>query len=159
MPEFVPFRFDVVLMNPDGNGGGALARGAFSEVTGIEASMTPKTLKEGGRNWGEIQLAGPVTFQPIVLKRGVTEVGDLWAVIEAVGYGAATALRLEGRIDVYSDNRTAESTPALTIRISRAIPTKFKGPDLSSTASGAAIEELHLAHEGLRIQRGAGAGP
>lgn len=157
MAEYVPFRFDVTLINPDGEGGAVLARGAFSEVTGLEASMTVKALKEGGRNWGEVQLAGPVTFQPLVLKRGVTEIGDLWAVIEAVGYGAATALRLEGRIDVYAQDRREGDRPALTFRVSRAMPVKYKGPDLSSTASQVAIEELHLAHEGLRLTHGPGA--
>lgn len=119
--------------------------------------MTVKALKEGGRNWGEVQLAGPVAFQPLVLKRGATEIGDLWAVLEAVGYGANTALRLEGRIDIYPETRKEDSTPILRYRISRALPTKYKGPDLSATASNVAIEELHLAHEGLRVMHAPGA--
>ena len=155
--EFIPFRFEVTLVNPASSGNGVLARAAFTEVSGLEAAMTVKSLKEGGRNWGEVQLAGSVTFQPLVLKRGVTEVGDLWAVLEAVGYGANTALRLEGRIDVYPEDRKEESTPALRYRISRALPTKYKGAELSSTAGNVAIEELHLAHEGLRVQHAPGA--
>jgi phage tail-like protein len=38
------------------------------------------------------------------------------------------------------------------------LPTKFKGPDLSANASQVAIEELHLVHEGLELQRPAPAG-
>ena len=74
--EFIPFRFRVALY--DGEGGRLLCRGAFSEVSGLEATMAPKTLREGGRNWGEVQLAGPTSFAPVILKRGITEVADLW---------------------------------------------------------------------------------
>jgi phage tail-like protein len=41
----------------------------------------------------------------------------------------------------------------MTWRLSNALPVKFKGPDLSATASQVAIEELHLVHEGLELER------
>ena len=36
--------------------------GAFAECTGLEATMEPKTIKEGGRNYGAAQRAGGTTF-------------------------------------------------------------------------------------------------
>jgi phage tail-like protein len=45
------------------------------------------------------------------------------------------------------------SQPLLTWKLQQVLPTKFKGPDLSSTASQVAIEELHLVHEGLELVR------
>ena len=148
--EFIPFRFRVALY--DGEGGRLLCRGAFSEVSGLEATMAPKTLREGGRNWGEVQLAGPTSFAPVILKRGITEVADLWNWFDVSTRQSNHALRLSGTIDVYHPQDP--DTPLLRWRITNALPTRFKGPDLSSTASQVAIEELQLVHEGLELERG-----
>lgn len=148
--EFIPFRFRVALY--DGEGGRLLCRGAFSEVSGLEATMAPKALREGGRNWGEVQLAGPTSFAPVVLKRGITEVADLWNWFDVSTRQSNHALRLSGTIDVYHPQDPDK--PLLRWRITNALPTRFKGPDLSSTASQVAIEELQLVHEGLELERG-----
>ena len=148
--EFIPFRFRVALY--DGEGGRLLCRGAFSEVSGLEATMAPKTLREGGRNWGEVQLAGPTSFAPVILKRGITEVADLWNWFDVSTRQSNHALRLSGTIDVYHPQDPDKQL--LRWRITNALPTRFKGPDLSSTASQVAIEELQLVHEGLELERG-----
>lgn len=147
--EFIPFRFRVALY--DGEGGNLLCRGAFSEVSGLEATMAPKALKEGGRNWGEVQLSGPTTFAPVILKRGITELADLWQWFDVSTRQSNYALRLSGTIDVYHPEDPDK--PLLRWRITNALPTKFKGPDLSATASQVAIEELQLVHEGLELER------
>jgi phage tail-like protein len=146
--EIIPFRFHVTLFD-SANASQPLCQGAFSEVSGLEASMAPKTYKEGGRNWGEVQLSGPTTFPPIVFKRGMTALADLWSWFEATTSGANYGLRYTGRIDVY----TPAGDPAWAWELTQALPTKFKGPDLSATASQIAIEELHLVHEGLTLLR------
>ncbi|NMG27645.1 phage tail protein [Aromatoleum evansii] len=148
--EFIPFRFRVALY--DGAGGNLLCRGAFSEVSGLEATMAPKALKEGGRNWGEVQLSGPTTFAPVILKRGITELADLWQWFDMSTRQSNYALRVSGTIDVFHPEDPDK--PLLRWRITNALPTKFKGPDLSSTASQVAIEELQLVHEGLELERG-----
>ncbi len=148
MAEFVPYRFSVALFSGEGE---LLCRGAFSEVTGLEASMSPKAVQEGGRNWGEVQLSGPTRFAPIVLKRGVTDIGDLWSWFDATTRQANYALRYTGRIEVFDPEQP--DGPALTWTLTNALPTKFKGPDLSSTASQVAVEELHLVHDGLTLER------
>lgn len=150
MAEFIPYRFNVFLFLDEGDNK-LLCRGSFSEVSGLEASMTPKTYKEGGRNWGEVQLAGITTFPPIVLKRGVTELADLWHWFDATSRQANYGLRCRGRIEV--TNPDQPDRPALVWTLTNAMATKFKGPDLSSTASQVAIEELHLVHEGLELAR------
>jgi phage tail-like protein len=148
MPELVPYRFEVVLSR---NAGETLCRGAFSEVTGMDLTMKPKTLVEGGRNWGEIQLAGPTAFGTIVLKRGITDVADLWTWFDAVARQANYALRYDGRINVVDPDRPDRH--AFSWVLTRAMPVKFKGPDLSATASQVAVEELHLVHEGITLER------
>lgn len=153
--EFIPFRFRVSLFAPGGGEGQRrlLCQGAFSEVSGLEATMAPKAHKEGGRNWGDVQLSGPTTFAPVVLKRGVTSIGDLWEWFEATTRQASYDLRYTGVIEVFHPSQAWTDTPALTWELENALPTKFKGPDLNATASQVAVEELHLVHEGLTLAR------
>lgn len=148
MPEFIAYRFQVSLYSEEG---GLLCRGAFSEVSGLELSMSPKTYREGGRNWGEVQLAGPVSFQPVVLKRGITEIADLWNWFDATTRQANYGLRYSGTIEVYDPDHPER--PALVWRLTNALPTKFKGPDLFATGNQVAVEELTLVHEGLELTR------
>ena len=65
MSEFVPFRFKVNLYNSESNQ--LLCSGKFSEATGFELTMEPKTIQEGGRNWGELQRSGLTKFAPMVM--------------------------------------------------------------------------------------------
>src|SRR5690349_19311024 len=55
-----------------------LCSGAFSDCTGLEATMEPKVIKAGGQNYGAAQRVGPVTFATVILKRGMTSTRDLW---------------------------------------------------------------------------------
>ena len=151
--EFIPFRFRVALFADEG-GSQLVCRGSFSEVTGLEASMAVKNLKEGGRNWGEVQLSGPTSFSPVVLKRGFTEVGDLWKWFDAMNRQANYALRYTGLIEVFHPSRAFTDGPTVKWWLHQVLPTKFKGPDLSATASQVAIEELHLVHEGFTLEAG-----
>jgi phage tail-like protein len=127
-----------------------IAFGAFSECTGLEATMEPKVVKEGGVNYGATQLAGRVTFATVILKRGVTTNRDLWKWFSHVNEKGKYAYRLDVRITVTP--RGEASPPDLVFTLSRALPIKFKFGDLNAKATEVGIEELHLAHEGLSIE-------
>jgi phage tail-like protein len=151
MQPLMLFNFDVVFHQvalPDVNGDPdtevRLCAAAFSEVTGLEATMEPKVIKEGGRNFGVVQRVGPVTFATVVLKRGVSDVSDLWKWFELVA-GGATRKRLTATITVYDAARVAQ----YRWKLHRALPTKFKSADLNATTTSIGVEELHIAHEGL----------
>lgn len=146
MAEFIPFRFHVALSLPDG----AVCNGAFSEVTGLEASMAPKTLKEGGRNWGEVQLAGPTTFPTVVLKRGVTDADGLWRLFDRNFRQGHYHQRLACSIQLLNPGDPGQAV--MTWTLDNVLPIKFKGPELNATANQVAIEELHLNHEGFTIE-------
>jgi phage tail-like protein len=120
--------------------------GAFAECTGLEATMEPKVIKEGGRNYGALQRSGPVTFATVILKRGLTTTRDLWKWFELVT-GGKYAVRLSATINVYDVSGVAQ----LAWRLEQALPIKFKAPDLNGRGTEVGIEELHLAHEGLRL--------
>ena len=130
-----------------------LCKGAFSEVSGIEASMTPATFTEGGRNYGMMHRAGPVDFATVILKRGMTKGRDLWKWFELVNQTGGLATRLDVKIQM----RDASNKPVLTWKLIRALPVKFKAADLNGVRTNeVAIEELHLVHEGLEFEKGGG---
>jgi len=168
---FIPFRFQVTLYSADKAEGATaastpeatreetgdiLCAGQFSEVTGLEATMTPKTITEGGRNWGALQRSGPTSFSAVTLKRGVTTINDLWAWFDVTTRGANYGYRLRGEIQVLGNPQGgagAAPVPVMTWKLANVLPVKFKGPDLSATANQVAIEELQLVHEGLELVR------
>ncbi len=151
---FIPFRFKVSLFAGKSAGGDLVCQGDFSEVSGLEATMAPKKFAEGGRNWGEVQRAGPTTFATVTLKRGVTSVNHLFDWFGAVARDGNVGLRLTGEIEVRDD--APDAPPRLRFRLENVLPVKFKAPDLSATATQVAVEELQLVHEGLSLERRTG---
>jgi phage tail-like protein len=163
-PPLFGFRFNVAFTREPiaarGGGTGAsgdepLCEGAFAEVTGLEASMEAKTIKEGGANYGAHQRAGQVSFATVVLKRGMTQERDLWNWWGLFSGGGTTDgnTRTNGafahRLTVRITMLDIDGTPRLKWRLERAMPVKFKAADFNGRASDVGIEEIHLVHEGL----------
>jgi phage tail-like protein len=146
---FVPFRFKISLSGdlPVAPGSNPLCDGAFSEAAGLEATMTPRVIREGGRNFGQVQRAGPTAFGALTLKRGVTSQEDLWTWFDLIANRERFGRRLSGRIEVYSSGDLA-----IAWTLVNALPIKFKAPDLSGTAAQVAIEELQIAYEELSLE-------
>jgi phage tail-like protein len=157
---FPLFRFHVEFRRVKDNDV-QLAHGAFSECTGLEATMEPKVIKAGGANYGAFQRAGRVTFATVILKRGITTSRDLWTWFSHINERGMYAFRLDVKIMVLGETEIApppgepdpspepSTEPRLTIQLFRALPVKFKSGDLNAKATDVGIEELHLAHEGL----------
>lgn len=141
-------RFTVSTENSGVSGERLLCGGAFSECSGIEATMEPKAIKAGGHNYGEFQRAGRVNFSTVILKRGVTKNRDLWKWFDLIGNGAY-AYRLKAEITLLDFDKNGKETPVMSWKMLNALPTKFKAADFNSTYTQAAIEELHFVHEGL----------
>jgi phage tail-like protein len=130
-----------------------LCNGAFSEITGLETSMTPFTIAEGGRNRGPAQRTGAVQHATVILKRGIlTEISDLYRWYRLVT-GGAYAYRLNVIITVVGH----DNQDLMVWKLNSALPVKFKMADLNARATEIAIEELHIVHEGLvLIPKGGG---
>jgi phage tail-like protein len=124
----------------------ALCSGAFSECSGLEATMEPKVIKVGGHNYGAVQRSGPVTFATVVLKRGMTTTRDLFKWFELIANGAY-AYRLAATITMFNTSGAG----VLSWKLEKALPIKFKAADLNAKSTDLGIEELHLAHEGLTL--------
>lgn len=148
------FRFKVECKEaPIGEAVGSAANlmdGYFSEVSGLDATMEPKTIQVGGMNYGVVQRPGRVTFSTVILRRGITTRRHLWQWFELVNVTAAYKYRLQ--VTITLQNNAGE--PQLKWILDRALPVRFKSPDLNAmTGTEVGIEELHLAHEGLRYEQ------
>ena len=129
-----------------------LCAASFSEVDGLEMTVEPKTVQEGGNNVAQIHLAGPVTYGQLTLKRGMTESFDLWDWFDRVVQGE-TGLRATGQV-LYLGSTPArpdgEDRPRAGFLLSRCLPVKLKAPTLNATESGVAIEEMQVVYERMR---------
>jgi phage tail-like protein len=122
----------------------SVCSGAFAECTGLEATMEPKGIKEGGRNYGVAQRAGNTNFATVVLKRGISTNRNLWQIFNSVTTGYY-APRLQVTINVFD----VDGSVVMAWQLDRAMPVKFKFADLNARGAEVGIEELHLVHEGL----------
>ncbi|HWF77443.1 MAG TPA: phage tail protein [Caulobacteraceae bacterium] len=137
--------------------------GGFSEVTGLEATMEPKVIKEGGRNYGPVQRPGPVSFSTVVLKRGVVRARHLWAWWSMFAgsddakngvWGPIARTNVDIILFAPVQSGTGVTpTPVLGWTLVNAMPVKFRAPDLNARGGEVAIEEIHLVHEGLNTAK------
>jgi phage tail-like protein len=157
------FRFAVTLKRaavasgsgkPD-VGSTLVADGAFQECSGLEVEMDVQEYQEGGRNDATIRRVGRAKYSPIILKRGMFYPGPngkadnaLWRWLQDVVRGVRPVERYNGTIEVWS----AYKVSAATWSFDRGLPLKVRGPELNAKTGEVAIEELHIAHEGLRLK-------
>ena len=66
---FTSFNFSVELTVA---GGAPLCNAAFAECDGLELTQEVKTIREGGNNGVQVQLAGATVYGTLTLKRGMT---------------------------------------------------------------------------------------
>lgn len=156
MGDFVlarTFNFEVTL-NRTGTRE-LLGDGGFQEVTGLELEMDVKELMEGGRNDGVIRRVGRAKFPNLVLKRGMLHPAEgkvsseLWGWLQGIVEGRRPVARYDGVIDVLSADG---QDVVATWTFERGLPAKLTGPQLNAKTGEVAIEELTLAHEGLKLR-------
>ena len=147
------FNFRITLNRSDGSSP-ALGDGGFQECSGLQVEMDVQELVEGGRNDGTVRQVGRGKYSPIVLKRGMlfpdggAVDNALWTWIQSVLGGVRPVARYDGVIEVVSPD--GQDTVA-TWTFDRGLPQKVAGPQLNAKSGEVAIEELTIAHEGLRL--------
>jgi phage tail-like protein len=117
----------------------------FSDVDGLELSIEPKTIREGGRNTGPVHMAGGVSYGQLSLKRGMTTNFDLWKWFEAVAAPGKGGLRGTANITMLAGDGSQQAVFALT----GCLPIKLKAPTLNAKDGLLAIEEMSIAYESL----------
>ncbi|SRR6266568_3047135 len=149
---YIAFRFQVELSLAQSVPGinGLICRGAFAECDGLEMTMEPKAVREGGNNQEQIHLMGPISYGQLTLKRGMSSNRDLWKWFAAAGRTKRTSTA-NGRV-VIAD---ATGKPGITFVLENCLPVKLRGPSLNGKDGQIAIEEMQLVYSRLSI-RGAG---
>ena len=145
------FRFRVKLRQS--GGGTTLGDGGFQECSGLEVEMDVQDYMEGGNNDAVIRRAGRAKYSQLILKRGMfySSAGatnrELWDWLQRMVSGQRPIARYDGQIEVMSVADEVAATWVFT----RGLPAKIKGPELNAKSGEVALEELHIAHEGLRL--------
>ncbi len=136
-----------------GNGSGELlCDGGFQEVSGLEIEMDVQDLLEGGRNQAVIRRLGRGKYPLLVLKRGLLVDGDridarFWRWMQDALDGVRPLQRVDGLLRVMG----ADGQVRASWGFERGLPAKLRGPELNAKTGEIAIEELAIAHEGLRL--------
>jgi phage tail-like protein len=148
------FRVSLTLPRPDNVGAEAtpLCNGAFTECDGLEMTVEPKKIREGGNNTRQINLVGPVSYGNLTLKRGMTRNQDLWKwFAAAVASPAANSKQrglLAGAEIVMAD---ASGKGSVRYRLYDCLPIKLKAAPLNAKEGAVAIEELQIAYSYFTI--------
>jgi phage tail-like protein len=146
---FLAFRFDVQISVPGVLGlANPLCNAAFAECDGLEMTMEPKTVREGGNNTQQIHLVGPVSYGSLSLKRGMTSNIDLWKWFTQSVHGDTRGARGEAVIIM----RNGEGTEQVRFKVHDCLPLKMKAPALNAKEGLLAIEEMQLAYSYFEIE-------
>ena len=166
-PELIQaFRFEVTLTpspSPGSPGVAPLGNGLFAECSGLELEADVREYLEGGRNDGVVRRVGRVKLVPIVLKRGMFVVRQsqsqrgyadtqLWDWLTGMVSGQLPIPRYEGMVQVLEPRQSSQREVARWT-FTRGLPSKVTGPSLNAKTGEIAIEELHIVHEGLRLEK------
>jgi phage tail-like protein len=135
-----------------GPAGDLLGDGGFQECGGLEIEQDVQEILAGGDNARVVRRVGRAKYQPLVLKRGMFFAGggvnrDLWRWIENTVNNVRPVARYDGTIEVMD----VGDVVVATWTFSRGLPARVRGPTLNAQTGEIAIEELHIAHEGLRL--------
>jgi phage tail-like protein len=121
------------------------AMGGFSECSGLEPTLEIEPYQEGGNYGAVLQFPSRVTWAHIRLKRGVALSDDLWLWIYSFVEGQGQ--RKDGLIILQDDDQQ----PVKVWQFKRGLPAKWSGPSLNAGQNAVALEELEIAHEGLKL--------
>jgi phage tail-like protein len=115
----------------------------FSDVDGLEMTLEPKSIREGGNNTGMVHMAGPVSYGQLTLKRGMTTSYDLWAWFDAVTAPGGGGLRGSANIVMLG----SDGSQQLQFQLTGCLPVKLKAPALNAKDGIVAIEEMSIVYE------------
>jgi phage tail-like protein len=148
------FRVSLTRSSADGRAGPVLGTGGFQECTGLDLEMDVGEYVEGGRNNGVLQHAGRTKLSRITLRRGMLHPaqgrvdGTLWRWFADVADGVRPLRRYDGTVHLLDPQRQEIGGWAFV----RGLPAKIVGPTLNAVTGEVVIEELQIAHEGLRLE-------
>jgi phage tail-like protein len=155
-PSAIPFTTFRFLVEVNVEGVAKKVCGAtFSEVDGLEMTMEPKTIREGGNNAVAVHLVGPVSYAQLTLKRGMTPNFDLWKWFAKVNSPGFRGLRSRLEVIVISSDGQREDARFVA---EGCLPVKIKAPGLNAKEGQIAIEEMQVVYQSLTLKASSGSG-
>jgi phage tail-like protein len=120
---------------------------AFSECEGLEMSIEPKTIREGGRNNGPVHLMGHVSYAQLTLRRGMTANFDLWRWFEKVSSRDGGGVRATAEVAM----RASDGTEQARFLLSGCLPVRLRAASLNAKDGQIAVEEMQIAFENMSL--------
>ena len=119
--------------------------GSFLKVTGIEYSVSPFSIKEGGRNHSPHYkpFDGPGQHGEVTLEWGSVKRGKMEAWVQSVAPGFAF------RRNVFLTQHKRNGVPFRVFTLFAAWPKQWRCGDLDATGNELATESITLVHEGI----------
>jgi phage tail-like protein len=117
--------------------------GAFREITGLQVEREILEYAEGGRNDFVYKLPGRLKHPNLVLKRGVTDQGEL---MEWFQKSQTTPVLHDVTVTLVDP----ALKPTRGWAFKQAYPVKWIGPNLNAGSDSPATEQLELAHFGFK---------
>lgn len=154
-PPYMAFRFEVVLNldNPPPGVTNPICNAAFAECDGLEMTMEPKAIREGGNNAQQLHRIGPVSYSQLTLRRGMTANLQLWSWFVAAAQPGRRSTA-QGQVTLWD----TAGTPRITFMLTDCLPVKMRGPSLNAKDGQIAIEEMQLVYSSLSLRPAGTAG-
>jgi phage tail-like protein len=115
-----------------------------SEVTGLQLETEIESYEEGGVNDFIHQLPKRTKYQHITLKRGITDLDEMWKWHQDVVNGKVE--RKDGSIILMD----SEGEDKWRWNFTKAYPVKWIGPEFRADSNTVAFETIELAHHGIK---------
>jgi phage tail-like protein len=124
-----------------------ISQAQFRECTGLDSESEIIEYKEAGKDGQTIirKQPGALKWSNIVLKRGITDIMELWDWRKQVEQGKVNEARKNGAIVLY-DQSNAE---VARWNFFEGWPSKITGPQAKADGNEIAVEELTVTHEGI----------
>lgn len=138
-PVGIAFRFKVELDQ--------LEVAQFSEVSGLQSEIEYEEYNEGGVNHYTHRFPKRTKFQPLVLKRGLSNNVVLWQWYRDMAEGRPK--KKNGAIVLVDEEDNVLGRWAFV----EGYPSKWSGPDLNALRSEIAIETLEIVYKELKFYK------
>ncbi|MHB0937056.1 MAG: phage tail protein [Armatimonadota bacterium] len=128
-----------------------IAEAIFREVTGLdsETEVIEHRVTGKGGNIVVHKIPGALKWSNIVLRRGITDDRKLHDWRQKIEEGQVEANRKNGSITLYAPDGSVVAKYSFV----KGWPCKFTGPALDAAKNEIAIEQIEIAHEGLKREQ------
>jgi phage tail-like protein len=123
--------------------------GFFSEVSGLGSEtevIDHKVMAQGAKSEIIRKIPGRMKWGDITLKRGITDIMDVWNWRKMVEDGDIGGARKNGSIMMY--NQSMELVAQWDFV--NAWPSKVSGPSIQADSNALGVEEMTIVHEGIK---------